>query len=583
MHGDDFRYLDWNLYGRLERLFLKLYEEERELPVRIFLDASESMTFGEPRKFDFARQVAAAMGYVALSGFDRVSVIPFPDLATDRECRRRATGCGTGCARGACGPCAARRSAIQFFQNLSALTAGGAANLNEALRRGALEARQAGVAVVLSDFLDPAGYETGPDGAAGSRVPGGPGADSRAGRVVARRRSATCGWWTPRPARTQEVTFGRFRLKAYRQTVQNFMQRLREFCQARGINFFTASSNTRLAGTAAQATEEGGGVGIAMHFLAPLAFAFAATIPVVVVFYLLKRKRVVKLVSSTLLWQKFLAETQASAPFQKLRKNWLLILQIILLTLAVLALARPYFSATAKPAQRRVVILDASASMQATDESPSRFEKARAEALKWVDSLKDTDEMVIVLAGATTEVKQSATSEKAALRRALQSCTCSDGPTRLLPALRMAESLVRDLDQKTGPEIHLFSDGAVPELNEFENKALPLVYHRVGKAANNLGITALDVRANPEDARQRAIYASVANFSPEERQTDLELLFDDRLLETRPLTIPPGQTSPQVFKANQSRDGVFTGPADRPGRPGGGQPGLDRQPACQSR
>src|SRR5213593_3764934 len=79
--GDDFRYLDWNLYGRLERLFLKLYEEERELPVRIFLDASESMTFGTPVKFDFARQIAAAIGYVALCGFDRVSVIPFPDLS----------------------------------------------------------------------------------------------------------------------------------------------------------------------------------------------------------------------------------------------------------------------------------------------------------------------------------------------------------------------------------------------------------------------------------------------------------------------------------------------------------------------
>jgi Ca-activated chloride channel family protein len=295
-----------------------------------------------------------------------------------------------------------------------------------------------------------------------------------------------------------------------------------------------------------------------MHFLAPLAFAFAAAIPVVVVFYLLKRKRVVKLVSSTMLWQKFLAETQASAPFQKLRKNWLLILQIILLILAVLALSRPYFAAKAKPAQRRVVILDASASMQAADETPSRFEKARAEALKWVDSLKDTDEMVIVLAGATTEVKQSATSEKAALRRALQACTCSDGPTRLLPALRMAESLVRDLDPRTGPEVHLFSDGAVPELNEFENKALPLVYHQVGKGANNLGITALDVRANPEDARQRAIYASVANVSQASQQTDLELLLDDRLLEMRPLTIPPGETSPQVFLANQSRDGVFT-------------------------
>ena len=85
VHGDDFRYLDWNLYGRLERLFLKLYEEERELPVRIFLDASQSMTFGEPPKFHFARQVAAAIGYVALSGFDRVSVIPFPDVANGLE------------------------------------------------------------------------------------------------------------------------------------------------------------------------------------------------------------------------------------------------------------------------------------------------------------------------------------------------------------------------------------------------------------------------------------------------------------------------------------------------------------------
>src|SRR2546425_10646659 len=59
-----------------------------------------------------------------------------------------------------------------------------------------------------------------------------------------------------------------------------------------------------------------------MNFLAPFGFAFAAAIPVVIVFYLLKRKRQVRLVSSTLLWQKFLAETQASAPFQRLRHNW---------------------------------------------------------------------------------------------------------------------------------------------------------------------------------------------------------------------------------------------------------------------
>src|SRR5260370_19063129 len=163
-----------------------------------------------------------------------------------------------------------------------------------------------------------------------------------------------------------------------------------------------------------------------MNFLAPAAFAFAAAIPVVVLFYLLKRKRVVKLVSSTLLWQKFLSETQASAPFQKLRKNWLLILQLILLILAVLALTRPFFAARTKPAQLRVVILDASASMQATDESPSPFDKPRSEALKWVDSLAGNDQMVILQAGATTETKQHTTSEKAALRLALQACACSD-------------------------------------------------------------------------------------------------------------------------------------------------------------
>src|ERR1700730_9255664 len=108
-------------------------------------------------------------------------------------------------------------------------------------------------------------------------------------------------------------------------------------------------------------------MGLAMNFLAPTSLFFALTIPVVIVFYLLKRKRVVRLVSSTLLWQKFLTETQASAPFQKLRRNWLLILQILLLLLAVLALSRPYFATKAKNSELRVLILDASASMQSTD------------------------------------------------------------------------------------------------------------------------------------------------------------------------------------------------------------------------
>lgn len=234
--GDDFRYLDWNLYGRLERLFLKLYEEERELPVRIFLDASESMTFGDPPKFLFARQVAAAVGYVALCGFDRVSVIPFP--AAERPTPEMA-------ARGALRAVRGKKSTMQFFQNIAQLTAGGGADLNQSLRRGALEARQAGVAVVLSDFLDPAGYEAGLNALVGR------GFQVNVVQILAPEELTPNIFGDLRlvdseTGGVQEVTFGRFRIKAYQQTVQNFIQRLREYCQPRGIHFFTASSATDL-------------------------------------------------------------------------------------------------------------------------------------------------------------------------------------------------------------------------------------------------------------------------------------------------------------------------------------------------
>jgi uncharacterized protein (DUF58 family) len=231
--GDDFRYLDWNLYGRLDKLFLKLYEEERELPVTIFLDASESMTFGTPPKFDFARQIAAAIGYVALCGFDRVSVHIFPDAP------------GEGAVRGALRAVRGRKSSLEFFKNLTQITAQGQAALNESLRRGALAARQAGVAVVLSDFLDPAGYEPGLTALIGR------GFQVNAVQILAPEEvnPPTYGDLRLVDSETgviQEVTFGKFRLNAYQQTVQNYIQRLREFCQARGVSFFTTTSDAAL-------------------------------------------------------------------------------------------------------------------------------------------------------------------------------------------------------------------------------------------------------------------------------------------------------------------------------------------------
>jgi hypothetical protein len=292
-----------------------------------------------------------------------------------------------------------------------------------------------------------------------------------------------------------------------------------------------------------------------MNFLAPAAFAFAATLPVVVIFYLLKRKRVIKLVPSTLLWQKFLADTQASAPFQRLRHNWLLLIQLFLLLLAILALARPYFSGQTKGGRVLVAILDGSASMQSRDEEPTRFEKARKQALQLVESLHPDDQMVVLTAAGNTEVKQSATTEKAALRRAIEAARPSDSPTRLNDALKLAETLIQN---NVKAEIHLFSDGATDSLADFENKGLPLVFHQVGNRHVNVGIVNLDVKSNPDNPAQRAVFATIANASTNSQQFQAELVFENQVVGVKSLTLKSKESSPQVFIVDQPRDGVFT-------------------------
>lgn len=245
--GDDLRYLDWNLYGRLDRLFLKLYEEERELPVTLLLDASESMGFGVPRKFDFARQVVAAVGYVALCGFDRVRVSVFPGRAGMLD------ELGTGeralsqeaIATEALGSVRGRKSSLQFLKHLGLLEARGATDFNASLTRCAMETKQTGLLVVVSDFLDPAGYEAGLS-ALISR-----GFQVHAVQVLAPEEVNPSVFGDLRlvdseHGTVQEVTFGRYRMEAYQSTVRNYVQRLREYCTGRGITFFQVVSDCSL-------------------------------------------------------------------------------------------------------------------------------------------------------------------------------------------------------------------------------------------------------------------------------------------------------------------------------------------------
>ena len=121
----------------------------------------------------------------------------------------------------------------------------GSCELNDSLRRGALEARQAGVAVILSDFCDPAGYESGLNALIGR------GFQVNCVQILAPEEM------TPQvfgdlklidseTGAQQDVTFGKYRLQQYQQTVRNFCQRLKEFCAARGVSFFTVTSDTSL-------------------------------------------------------------------------------------------------------------------------------------------------------------------------------------------------------------------------------------------------------------------------------------------------------------------------------------------------
>lgn len=241
--GDDLRYLDWNLYGRLDRLFVKLYEEERELPVQVFLDASESMTFGTPPKFELARRLAAAFGYLALCGFDRVSVRLFPEpgegetggegVESERVLRSALLG-----VRG-------KKAAAGFLENMARVRPGGPGDFNEALRRGALGVRQPGVGVVIGDLLDPRGYAAGLDALVAR------GFHLNVVQILAPEELNPTAFGDLRLVDSEtggerEVTFGRYRLKAYRQAVESYTQALKEYCRGRGIHFFRATSDASI-------------------------------------------------------------------------------------------------------------------------------------------------------------------------------------------------------------------------------------------------------------------------------------------------------------------------------------------------
>jgi len=138
--GDDFRHIDWKAYKRLGRLLLRLFDEEQDLPIYLFIDSSDSMR--EPAKFDQARRIAAALCYVGLAHLDRVTILPFDGELGDENQPGRGKG-----------------RIFRVFELLEKMETKGPTDLREVFTEFASRTRQQGLAVIISDFLDPHGFE----------------------------------------------------------------------------------------------------------------------------------------------------------------------------------------------------------------------------------------------------------------------------------------------------------------------------------------------------------------------------------------------------------------------------------------
>ena len=140
--GDDLRFLDWNLYARLDKLFLRLFMEEEDLHFYVLIDNSLSMDFGKPTKLHYAKQVAAALGFIGLVNLDRVVVEAFNERLTQR----------LPAVRG-------RRSLWRLMDFLQKIEPAGPSDLRNALRTFSLKCSGKGIVVLLSDLMDKGGYE----------------------------------------------------------------------------------------------------------------------------------------------------------------------------------------------------------------------------------------------------------------------------------------------------------------------------------------------------------------------------------------------------------------------------------------
>ena len=279
-----------------------------------------------------------------------------------------------------------------------------------------------------------------------------------------------------------------------------------------------------------------------MSFLSPLALLGLLFVPVVLAMYLLKLRRDERVVPSTLLWQRLLTDVEANAPWQRLRRSLLLLLQLLLVALLAFLAARPFLERPAGLAGDVVVVIDTSASMGASDIPPDRLTEAKAQVLAKLHDLPANGTVSVIAAGRTARVVVNGTTDLGRVRAALEGITVSPSTGDLGDALNLANALAARVGDA---EILVATDAAlaIKPTARVDHKVSVI---QVGREGRNQAIVALAVRPAPSGVT-RSVFVSIANLDVEAAQRQLQLYADDILIDVKDLTALEPQTRTEVI------------------------------------
>lgn len=282
-----------------------------------------------------------------------------------------------------------------------------------------------------------------------------------------------------------------------------------------------------------------------MSFLTPLALlGLLLAIPIILL-YMLRLRRRELLVSSNFLWRQVVQDTEANTPWQRLRRNLLLLLQLLILLLLVLALARPAAEVETISAGRTVVLLDASASMNASDgpEGRTRFAQAQDEARRLVRSMGAGDELSLIRVAEISAPLVSYTNDQQALLRGISGAQAGQGRGDWATALTLAAAGAQGAEQFN---IVIISDGGLDDTLSLPENIPQPIYIPVGSSSANLALTALATRNVPGAPPQ--LFARVDNYSDQPVLASLVIALDGDIWDS---------TRSQTVSARSQRSYVF--------------------------